>query len=300
MAESLVASPPLILTDPIRKPRSLWSDARRRLLANGAARFGIAIIIFYGFLCVLPPLLWPYNARIDSDLSIRLQPPSLEHPFGTDTQGRDVLRRVVHGARVSLGTGVLAVSIAVIIGTLMGLASGFLAGRVDLILMFMMDILLAFPSTLLAIAIVSMRGPGLFNSLIAVAIVSIPVYARIARSSVLQLKRREYVTAAQAVGSGRRRILFRHIFPNSLPPLVVQSTLGIATAVLEIAALGFLGLGAQPPVPEWGSMLADSYKYLTSGAWWVLVFPGLAIMLAVLGFNLLGDGLRDALDPQMR
>jgi peptide/nickel transport system permease protein len=166
--------------------------------------------------------------------------------------------------------------------------------------MFLMDILLAFPSTLLAIAIVSMRGPGLFNSLMAVSIVSIPVYARIARSTVLSIKRREYVTAAQAVGSSNTRILFRHVFPNSLPPVVVQATLGVAVSVIEIAALGFLGLGAQPPQPEWGAMLADSYKYLTSGSWWVLFFPGLAIILTVLGFNLFGDGLRDALDPQLR
>ena len=285
---------------PTRPARSLWSDARRRLLANATARFGMFIIVFFIFLAIVPPMIKPYNARIDSDLSQRLQPPSLQHPFGTDTQGRDVLRRVVYGARVSLGVGLAAVSIAVVLGTFIGLVSGYLGSKLDLSLMFIMDILLAFPSTLLAIAIVSMRGPGLFNSLVAVSIVSIPVYARIARSSVLALKRREFVTSARAVGSGGTRILFRHIFPNSLPPIVVQSTLGVATAVLEIAALGFLGLGAQPPTPEWGAMLADSYKYLTSGAWWVIIFPGLAIMLTVLGFNLFGDGLRDALDPQMR
>jgi peptide/nickel transport system permease protein len=288
------------MTGPTRKPRSLWSDAKARLLANAVARLGIAIIILFALMSVLPALLWKYDARIDSDLAMRLKPPSLQHPMGTDTQGRDVLRRVVHGARVSLGGGIGAVTIAVVVGTLLGLVSGFVGSKLDMILMFLMDILLAFPSTLLAIAIVSMRGPGLFNSLVAVSIVSIPVYARIARSTVLSLKRREYVTAARSIGSGETRILFRQIFPNSLPPVVVQATLGVATSVIEIAALGFLGLGAQPPTPEWGSMLADSYKYLTSGSWWVLFFPGLAIMLTVLGFNLFGDGLRDALDPQMR
>jgi peptide/nickel transport system permease protein len=292
--------PELGLTGPTRQPRSLWSDARQRLLANVVARLGIVIIVLFALMAILPAIVWPYDARVDGDLEVRLQPPSLLHPMGTDTQGRDVMRRVIHAARVSLGVGIGAVSIAVISGTLLGLVAGFIGAWLDIGLMFIMDILLAFPSTLLAIAIVAMRGPGLFNSLVAVSVVSIPVYARIARSTVLSIKRREYVTAAHAVGSDETRILFRHIFPNSLPPVVVQATLGVATSVIEIAALGFLGLGAQPPTPEWGAMLADSYKYLTSGSWWVLVFPGLAIMLTVLGFNLFGDGLRDALDPQLR
>jgi peptide/nickel transport system permease protein len=292
--------PDVILTGISRKPRSLWTDARQRLLASPVARLGLVIIFCFALMATLPSIVWPYNARIDGDLSLRLQPPSLQHPMGTDTQGRDVFRRVIHAARVSLGVGIGAVLIAVISGTLLGLIAGFLGAWLDIFLMFIMDILLAFPSTLLAIAIVAMRGPGLFNSLIAVSVVSIPVYARIARSTVLSIKRREYVTAAHAVGSDEARILFRHIFPNSLPPVVVQATLGVATSVIEIAALGFLGLGAQPPTPEWGAMLADSYKYLTSGSWWVLVFPGLAIMLTVLGFNLFGDGVRDALDPQLR
>jgi peptide/nickel transport system permease protein len=190
--------------------------------------------------------------------------------------------------------------VALIIGTLLGLVSGFSGGWTDLALMFLMDILLAFPGMLLAIAMVAMSGPSLGNSLLAISLVSIPVYARIARSTVLSIREREYVTAARSVGAAGPRILFRHIFPNSLPPVVVQSTLGVASAILEAAALGFLGLGAQPPTPEWGAMLSDGYKYLTSGSWWVLFFPGLAIVLTVLGFNLLGDGLRDALDPTLR
>jgi peptide/nickel transport system permease protein len=278
----------------------LWSDAWRRLISAQVARFGMAIIILFALMAVLPPLLTRYDPRTDMDLAMRLKSPSLQHFFGTDTHGRDVFNRIVHAARVSLGAGLGAVSVAVLVGTLLGLTSGFAGKWTDLVLMLLMDIMLAFPGMLLAIALVSMRGPGLFNSLLAVSVVSIPVYARIARSTVLSLKEREYVTAARCVGAGGPRILFRHIFPNSLPPVIVQATLGVASSILEIAALGFLGLGAQPPTPEWGAMLADGYKYLTTGAWWVLFFPGLAIMLTVLGFNLLGDGLRDALDPQLR
>jgi peptide/nickel transport system permease protein len=285
---------------PRLKPRSLWSDAWRRLVAAQVARLGMAIIVLFALMCVLPPILSPYDPTIDSNLVERLKPPSLEHPFGTDTQGRDVFNRILHAARVSLGVGLGAVSIAVIVGTLLGLISGYSGGWTDLAMMFLMDILLAFPGMLLAIALVAMSGPGLFNSLLAVSVVSIPVYARIARSTVLSIKEREYVAAARCLGAGDVRILFRHVFPNSLPPVIVQSTLGVAASILEIAALGFLGLGAQPPMPEWGSMLADGYKYLTSGSWWVLLFPGIAIMLTVFGFNLLGDGLRDALDPSLK
>jgi peptide/nickel transport system permease protein len=291
---SSLAVPPKI------KPRSLWSDAWRRLIAAQVARLGMVIIILFALMSVLPPILAPYDPTIDSNLAERLRAPSLEHPFGTDTQGRDVFNRIVHAARISLGVGLGAVSIAVIAGTILGLISGYSGGWTDLALMFLMDILRAFPGMLLAIALVAMSGPGLFNSLLAVSIVSIPVYARIARSTVLSLKQREYVVAARCVGAGDVRILFQHIFPNSLPPVIVQSTLGVAASILEIAALGFLGLGAQPPMPEWGSMLADGYKYLTSGSWWVLLFPGIAIMLTVFGFNLLGDGLRDALDPSLK
>lgn len=282
------------------KTRSLWSDAWQRLTAAPVARLGMAIIILFALMSILPPILAPYDPATDSDLAMRLRPPESGHVFGTDTHGRDLFNRIVQAARVSLGMGLGAVSVAVLAGTLLGLVSGFVGRSTDLIIMFCMDILLAFPGMLLAIALVSMRGPGLENSLLAVSVVSIPVYARIARSTVLSLKEREYVTAARCLGAEGPRILFRHIFPNSLPPIIVQSTLGVASSILEIAALGFLGLGAQPPTPEWGAMLADGYKYLTSGSWWVLFFPGLAIVMTVLGFNLLGDGLRDALDPSLR
>jgi len=289
------------LSQPARiKPRSLWSEAWRRMIAAHVARFGIAIVVLLTLVAVLAPIVHPYDAMVDSDLSARLKPPSAKHPFGTDALGRDALNRILQGAHVSLGVGVGAVSVAVVVGTLLGLVSGFAGSWVDLALMALMDMLLAFPGTLLAIALVSMIGPGLGNALLAISIVSVPVYARIARSAVLSVKENEFVTAARCVGVSSGRILRIHIFPNSLPPVIVQSTLGVAAAILDCAALGFLGLGAQPPAPEWGAMLADGYKYLTSGSWWALLFPGVFIMLAVLGFNLLGDALRDALDPRLR
>ena len=283
-----------------RPPRSLWRDAWQRLIANRLARLGIALTVFFLLLAIVVPFAFPYNAKIDSDLVNQLLPPSLDHLMGTDEQGRDVMVRIAHGAQASLGVGLGAVSLAVIVGTFLGLVSGFAGKSIDLVIMFLMDILLAFPGLLLAIAVVALIGPGLINSMLAISVVTIPVYARIARSTVLSLKEQEFVTAARCVGASSPRILFQHVFPNSLSPILVQGTLGIATAILEIAALGFLGLGQQPPYPEWGAMLADSVKYLTSGSWWVLLFPGLAIMLTVLGFNLLGDGLRDALDPRLR
>lgn len=283
-----------------RPPRSLWRDAWRRLIANRLARLGMAITLFFLLMAIFVPIIFPYNARIDSDLVSQLLPPSAAHPMGTDEQGRDVVNRIAQGARASLGVGVSSVLIAILIGSLLGLVSGFMGKTLDLVIVFLMDILLSFPGLLLAIAVVALVGPGLRNSLLAITVVSIPVYARIARATVLSVKELDYINAARCIGAPSTRILFRHVLPNSLSPILVQGTLGVAGAILEIAALGFLGLGQQPPFPEWGAMLADSVKYLTSGAWWVLLFPGLAIMLTVLGFNLLGDGLRDALDPRLR
>ena len=283
-----------------RPPRSLWRDAYRRLISNRLARVGMVVTIFFLLMAVFVPIIFPYDARTDSDLMNQLLPPSLEHPMGTGEQGRDVMNRIAQGARASLGVGVTAVLVAVIIGSLLGLVAGFIGKTTDLVVVFSMDTLLSFPGLLLAIAVVALVGPGLRNALLAITIVSIPIYARIARSTVLSIKELDYIKAANCVGASSSRTLFRHVLPNSLSPILVASTLGIAGAILEIAALGFLGLGQQPPYPEWGAMLADSVKYLTSGAWWVLLFPGMAIMLTVLGFNLLGDGLRDALDPRLR
>jgi peptide/nickel transport system permease protein len=274
--------------------------ALHRLLANRLAQGGLVIILGFLLVAALAPVLFPYNPATDSDLLARLRPPTAAHPFGTDALGRDIFLRILHGARVSLSLGVGSVVVAALLGSFLGLLAGYAGRGTDLCVMFCMDILLAFPATLLAIAIVAMIGPGLRNALIAISVVSIPFYARITRGEVLALKEREFVTAARALGGGAPRVLLCHVFPNTLPPLAVQTTLAIAFAILEAAALGFLGLGAQPPTPEWGAMLADSYKFFTSGAWWAFFFPGVTIMLSVLGFNLVGDALRDALDPRMR
>ncbi|MCX5970162.1 MAG: ABC transporter permease [Coprothermobacterota bacterium] len=278
---------------------TFFRQAFRRLWSSRTARVGLYIVIFLVLLAAIVPWAWPYNPKTDSELTQRLQSPSWSHPFGTDNQGRDILRRVAHGAPISLRVGLLAVAFGLLVGTVLGMFAAFFGGWLDAVIMRIMDIILAFPATLLAIAIVATRGPGLENTMFAIGIVSIPGYARIARSMVMTLVEREYVSAARAIGVAPIVILFKHVLPNGLSPLIVQSTLNIASAVLEAAALGFLGLGAQPPQPEWGAMLSDSYKFLTVGAWWPVLFPGLAIMFTVLGFNLLGDGLRDALDPRM-
>jgi len=298
MATTATAVEPILL--PATRSQSPAAQAWRRLLSSPVARAGLVIVCTFLLMAIVTPFVHHYDAKTDSNLNLRLKPPTAEHPFGTDSLGRDILVRVLHGTRVSLGLGLSAVAIASVMGSLLGLIAGYAGRRVDLVISFCLDILLAFPSTLLAIAIVAMIGPGLRNSLLAISLVSIPIYARIARAAVLELREQEFVTAARGLGGRSHRVLMRHIFPNTLPPLIVQTTLAIAFAILEAAALGFLGLGAQPPTPEWGAMLADSYKYFTSGAWWVFFFPGAAIMLSVLGFNLLGDGLRDALDPRMR
>jgi peptide/nickel transport system permease protein len=285
---------------PAARGQSPAAAAWRRLLSSPVARAGLVIVCAFILTALLAPLVHHYDPKTDSSLADRLRPPTGEHPFGTDSLGRDILVRVVHATRVSLGLGISSVVVAAAIGSLLGLLAGYAGRTWDLVIMFCMDILLAFPGTLLAIAIVAMIGPGLRNSLLAISTVAIPIYARIARGAVLELRELEFVTAGRAIGGSDPHVVMRHIFPNTLPPLIVQTTLAIAFAILEAAALGFLGLGAQPPTPEWGAMLADSYKYFTSGAWWVFFFPGVAIMLSVLGFNLLGDGLRDALDPRLR
>jgi len=279
--------------------RTPTGEAWRRLVASPVARAGLVVVAAFVLIAVITPAVHDYDAKTDANLMARLTPPTAAHPFGTDTLGRDILVRLLHATRVSLGLAVSSVAIAAVVGSTLGFLAGYLRRQVDLVLMFCMDILLAFPATLLAIAIVAMIGPGLRNSLFAISLVSIPVYARLSRSAVLALREQDFVIAALSLGGSGRRVVLSHIVPNSLPPLIVQTTLSIAFAILEAAALGFLGLGAQPPTPEWGAMLADSYRYFTSGAWWVFFFPGAAIMLSVLGFNLLGDALRDALDPRV-
>jgi len=282
----------------LHQPRSLWQDALRRLFKNKLAIVGMVILLAFILSALLAPQLAPHDP-LAQELIRRREPPSHEHPLGLDEVGRDVLSRIIFGARTSLQVGVGSVSFAILIGALLGAISGYVGGWVDNIIMRIMDILLAFPSMLLAIAIVSILGPGLMNMLYAIAIVSIPQYARVVRASVLSVKEQDYILAARAIGCAPRRILFRNVLPNCLTPLIVQGTLGIATAILDAAGLSFLGLGAQPPTPEWGAMLGQGRGSVFTAPH-IVFFPGLAIMLTVLGFNLLGDGLRDALDVRLR
>lgn len=228
-----------------------------------------------------------------------MQPPSAEHWMGTDELGRDIFSRVIYGARISMQVGVIAVGIALTVGTLLGMLAGFLGGVVDTLIMRTMDVMLAFPGILLAIAIVAVLGPDLYNTMIAVGIAAIPVYARTARGSTLSVLEFDYVQAATALGASRLRVIFRYVLPNILAPLTVLATVGVATSILSAAGLSYLGLGAQPPTPEWGAMLSEARSYLRS-AWWIATFPGLAIMVVVLAFNLFGDGLRDLFDPRLR
>ncbi|MGC8875915.1 ABC transporter permease [Thermus sp.] len=276
-------------------------QALKRFLKSPSGKVGLALTLALVLLALFIPVLKPYDPTTDRDYLNRLKPPSLEHPFGTDHLGRDIFTRVLHGSRISLQVGVLSVGIGLVAGTLLGLIAGFFRGRTEVAIGWLADLLLAFPGTLLAIAIVAVAGPSLQNAMIAIGVVQIPVYIRLARSMVLSLREQDFVQAAVALGAGNGRILFKHILPGTLPPLVVQATLSIGTATLEAAALGFLGLGAQPPAPEWGAMIADSFKGgYAMNAPWTMIFPGLFIMITVLAFNLLGDGLRDALDPRSR
>lgn len=283
-----------------RAQRSLWGDALRRLARHNGARIGFVVI---GVLLLLA-LVADLFARADPNTTFLTEtfvpPLAGGHLMGTDDLGRDVFTRIMYGARTSLRVGVVAVGIAVLCGSAIGFTAGFFGGWWDTVAMRSMDIVLSFPTILLAIAIVALRGPGIFNTMLAIGIVAVPVYARITRASALSLREQEFVTAARCIGAPERRILVRHIVPNSLSPLIVQATLGIAAAILNAAALGFLGLGAQPPDVEWGAMLVDSVRYLFQGSWWALTFPGVAIMLTVIGFNLIGDGLRDSLDVRIR
>ena len=276
----------------------LLHDIWRRLRKNRLAVAGGALLALFLLLAALAPWVAPRDP-LAQDLYGRLAPPSSAHWFGTDDFGRDILSRVVHGARVSLRVGVAAVVIALLLGTAIGLIAGYWGGLIDNLLMRLMDLMLAFPGILLAIVIVAVLGPGLNNAMLAVGIVSIPQYARLVRASVLTIREQDYVTAVRALGAGDVRIILTAILPNCIAPLTVQSTLGMAGAILDAAGLSFLGLGAQPPIPEWGAMLSGGRDFILSAPW-VLTFPGLAILLTVLAFNLLGDGLRDAFDPKTR
>jgi peptide/nickel transport system permease protein len=278
--------------------RTFLQDARRRIGRTPSALIGAAIIVIIVLAAVFAPLLAPSDP-LATDLAQQALPPGAHHLLGTDKLGRDIFSRIVYGARTSITIGFVAVGIAITIGTAIGLVAGYLRGRVDAIAMGAMDVMLAFPSIILAIAITTILGSSITNLMIAVGVVYVPQYARLARSSVLVASQLEYVEASRAIGAKTLAILGRHILPNILAPLLVQATLGIATAELEAAGLSYLGLGARPPAPEWGAMLNDSRDYWISAPW-ALLAPGLAITALVIGFNLLGDGLRDALDPAGR
>lgn len=293
------------------KPMSLWQLTWRRLFRRKSALVGLGILGILILIALTAQWIAPYDpylVLIGKEDVVRRQKPCIhllgcpqdepQHILGIDGNVRDEFSRLLYGARLSLMIGLSTVSFAIIVGTFLGAISGYFGGWLDTVVMRTMDVLLAFPSLLLAIAIVTVLGPGLINALLAIAIVSIPSYARVVRASVLSVREMDYVSATRALGGSDLRILFQRILPNALTPLIVQGTLGIATAILDAAALSFLGLGAQPPTPEWGSMLgAERNQVFTAPH--LVFFPGFAIMLTVFSFNLLGDGLRDALDPRL-
>jgi peptide/nickel transport system permease protein len=289
-----------------------WREILRQVLRSWSGRVGAILAAIIILMAVFAPLIAPYgpteilldparNEKVLERPCIHLfgcAESEVQHIMGTDSNGRDVFSRIVYGARVSLVAGAAAVVFAVVIGTMIGLVAGFFGRRLDNGLMRCMDVLLSFPSLLLAILIVTVLGRGLVNAVLAIGIVSIPIYARVVRAQVLALKEQDFVTADRALGVRTPRLLFHRVFPNTLTPLVVQSTLGFATAVLEIAGLGFLGLGVQPPGAEWGTMVSDGFRASILSVPHLTIFPGLFIFLNVLAFNLLGDSLRDALDPR--
>ena len=278
--------------------RTFALDVWRRFRRAPGALAGAAVVGLIVLVAVFAPLIAGTDP-LAQNVAQGAQPPSPAHWFGTDKLGRDLFARILYGARISIRIGFVAVGLAITAGTLIGLIAGYAGKRVEAVLMGAMDVMLAFPSIILAIGITTILGPSINNLMLAVGIVYVPQYARLARSSVLAVKEHDYVEAARAIGAGVPAILRRHVLPNILAPLLVQATLGIATAELEAAGLSYLGLGARPPVPEWGAMLNDARDYWL-GAPWALIFPGVSITVLVLGFNLLGDGLRDALDPQQR
>jgi peptide/nickel transport system permease protein len=299
MAESAAVRPstaPVALAA-VPKPRRLfsWRNIRRqpRFLIGGT------FILLMILLAIAAPLIVRTDPKV-SHPADAIQKPSVHHLMGTDDLGRDVLGRAIYGARVSLAVGLIAVGIGLGVGLTLGMVSGYRGGWTDLLILRVIDALLAFPGLLLAISITSALGPNLRNTMIAIGIVAIPVYTRLSRGQVLQMKEREFIEAARTIGASQTRIAFRHILPNILNPIIVQVSLGIAFAILAEAGLSFLGLGAQPPTPTWGSDINHARAYLSNGFWWMSIGPGLAILLTVFSFNLLGDSIRDLLDPRLR
>jgi dipeptide transport system permease protein len=285
-------------------PPGPWREFWLAFSANRGAVAGLVVVAVLLLLALFAPWLAPHAPDLTNS-SAFLKPPvwqaggSAEYLLGTDAIGRDILSRLIWGARLSLSIGIAVVLISVAVGIALGLVAGFARGITEIAIMRLMDIVMTLPSLLLAIVIVAILGPGLTNAMLAVAVVVLPHYVRITRAAVIAEVSRDYVTAARVSGAGTLRLMFSEVLPNCAAPLIVQASLGVSTAILDAAALGFLGLGAQPPSPEWGTMLADAREFVLR-AWWVVTFPGLMILAAVLAFNLLGDGLRDALDPKLK
>ncbi|MCP3469866.1 ABC transporter permease subunit [Bradyrhizobium sp. CCGUVB1N3] len=300
MTAEVLENPVVAAAAPPHPLLEFWFDFK----ANVGAVMGLAVIMVLILVALFADLVAPHSPIITNNAAF-LKPPfwqqggSIAYPLGTDAIGRDILSRLIHGARLSLLIGIAVVTLSVVAGTILGLVAGFFRGVIEIAIMRLMDITLTLPSLLLAIVIVAILGPGLMNAMLAVAIVLLPHYVRIARAAVISEVSKDYITAAKVAGAGRLRLMFKEVLPNCTAPLIVQATLGISTAILDAAALGFLGLGAQPPLPEWGTMLADAREFVLR-AWWVVTLPGLAILVTVLAFNLLGDGLRDALDPKLK
>jgi len=291
------ASEPAALSTAGAAPRS---GLFRRLLENPGAAAGLAIMAALIVVAIAAPVIAPHGPAEQFRESF-LAPPFQQatFPLGTDSLGRDILTRLIYGARLSLLIGAVVVALSLSVGTMLGLIAAFAGGALDVAIMRLMDVLLVFPSLLLAIVVVAILGPGLTNAMLAVAVVLLPGYVRLARAAAQGELTREYVVATRSAGAGVLRLMLLVVLPNCAAPLIVQATLGFSAAILDAAALGFLGLGAQPPTPEWGTMLADALQFYQR-AWWLLAFPGIAILVTVMAFNLLGDGLRDALDPKLR
>jgi peptide/nickel transport system permease protein len=291
-AETLIV--PSVRTEP-----SLFRETVNKLFQNKAAVAGLVIILLFLLAALLAPVIAPHNPVLQNIAERKLPPFTKGYPLGTDDLGRGLLSRIIYGSRISMVIGVVSVGIALVFGLVIGVLSGYFGGWLDRIVMRVIDIMLAFPYILLTIVVVAILGPSLTNAMIAIGISQVPQYARVVRASVLAEKESDYVSAERSLGAGDLALMVGTILPNCLAPIFVQATLGIGDAILSSAALSFLGLGAQPPTPEWGLMIASSKEFVTS-AWWIVTFPGIAILLTVLGFNLLSDSLRDALDPRLR
>ena len=282
------------------RKRNQYMEVWSRLKRNKMAVLGLAIIVMLLLVAIFADVIADYDTLVvKQNIVERLQPPSKDHIFGTDEFGRDIFARIVHGSRISIQVGSISVAMSLVVGGLLGAVAGYYGGKTDNIIMRLMDILLAVPSILLAITIVAAFGTNLMNLIMALGIAGIPKYARIVRAAVLGVKDQEFIEAARAIGATDVTIILREVIPNCLSPIIVQVTLSVAGVILSIASLSFIGLGIQPPAPEWGAMLSGGRQYLRD-AWHITVFPGLAIMITILALNLLGDGLRDALDPRLK